>query len=75
MSNQNSNKTRLIISIIVTVAGCVLACSSIIPNDYAKLLVVMVALGYGLFGIMKGLSHHNADETKEDAAGESSVKK
>lgn len=75
MSNQNSNKTRLIISIIVTVAGCVLACSSIIPNDYAKLLVVMVALGYGLFGIMKGLSHHNADEAKEDAAGGSSVKK
>ncbi len=75
MSNQNSNKTRLIISIIITIAGCVLACSSIIPNDYAKLLVVMAALGYGLFGIMKGLSHHSADEEKEDAASGSSEKK
>ncbi len=75
MSNQNSNKARLIISIIITIAGCVLACSSIIPNDYAKLLVVMIALGYGLFGIMKGLSHHNADEDKDEAAGEGKAKK
>lgn len=65
MSDKNSNKTRLIVSIIITIAGCVLACSSIIPNDYAKLLVVMLALGYGLFGIMKGLSHHNAEDTEE----------
>lgn len=75
MSNQNSDKTRLIISIIVTIAGCVLACSSIIPNDYAKLLVVMIALGYGLFGIMKGLSHHSADEDKDEAASEGKAKK
>lgn len=68
MSTKNSNKTRLIISIIITIAGCVLACSSIIPNDYAKLLVVMLALGYGLFGIMKGLSHHNAEGSEEETS-------
>ena len=55
MSTKKSNKTRIYVSVIITVVGCVLACSSIIPNDYLKLLVVMGALGYGLYGIMKGL--------------------
>ena len=49
------NKTSMYFYII-TIAGCVLACSSIIPNDYVKLIIVMGALGVGLFGIMKGLS-------------------
>ena len=47
MSTKKSNKTRIYVSVIITVVGCVLACSSIIPNDYLKLLVVMGALGYG----------------------------
>lgn len=50
------NKFSLYLYIIITLVGCVLACSSIIPNDYLKLVVVMVALGVGLFGIMKSLS-------------------
>lgn len=50
------NKLSLYLYIIITLVGCVLACSSIIPNDYLKLVVVMVALGVGLFGIMKSLS-------------------
>lgn len=62
MSTKKSNKTRIYLSIIVTIIGCVLACSSIIPNDYLKLLVVMVALGYGLYGIMKGLSNTSVEE-------------
>lgn len=62
MSTNKSNKTRLYLSVIITIIGCVLACSSIIPNDYLKLLVVMLALGYGLFGIMKGLSNSGAVE-------------
>lgn len=52
-----SNKFNLWLSIIVTIIGCVLACSSIIPNDYVKLIVVLFALGFGLFGIMKSLSN------------------
>ena len=65
MSTKKSNKTRIYLSIIITIIGCVLACSSIIPNDYVKLLVVMSALGYGLYGIMKGLS---SSEPTEEAA-------
>ncbi len=42
-----------------------MACTSIIPNEYVKLIVVMIALGYGLFGIMKGMSHHNSEEVAE----------
>ncbi len=62
MSTKKSNKTRIYLSVIITIIGCVLACSSIIPNDYLKLLVVMCALGYGLFGIMKGLSNSGSTE-------------
>lgn len=47
---------------MLTIAGCVLACSSIIPNDYLKLVIVMGALGVGLYGIMKGLSHSGSEE-------------
>lgn len=68
MSTKKSNKTRIYLSIIVTIIGCVLACTSIIPNDYLKLLVVMAALGYGLFGIMKGLS--NTSVAEEPVVGE-----
>lgn len=67
MSTNKSNKTRLYLSVIVTIIGCVLACSTIISNDYLKLLIVMASLGYGLFGIMKGLSNSS---TVEEAAVE-----
>lgn len=68
MSTNKSNKTRLYLSVIITIIGCVLACSTIIPNDYLKLLIVMASLGYGLFGIMKGLSNSSVAEeaTVED---------
>ncbi|KKB45706.1 MULTISPECIES: hypothetical protein [Parabacteroides] len=62
MSTKKSNKTRIYLSVIITIVGCVLACSSIIPNDYLKLLIVMGALGYGLYGIMKGLSGSGSAE-------------
>ena len=62
------NKFSIYIYIIITVIGCVLACSSIIPNDYLKLVIVMVALGAGLFGIMKSLS--NPSTTEETATDE-----
>lgn len=56
------NKSRIYISIAVTIIGCVLACSSIIPNDYLKLVIVMFALGGGLYGIMRGLSTPSTEE-------------
>lgn len=64
---QKSNKAQMWFSIVLILAGCVLACSSIIPNDYLKLVVVLVALGYGLYGIMKTLSS-SEEEEKEVAA-------
>ena len=54
--------------VVITIIGCVLACSSIIPNDYLKLVVVMGALGVGLYGIMKGLS--TPSTTEETASPE-----
>ena len=37
MSTKKSNKTRIYVSVIITVVGCVLACSSIIPNGLSQL--------------------------------------
>lgn len=57
MSTNKSSKLVIYFHILLTVAGCVLACSSIITNDYIKLVIVMGTLCVGLYGIMKGLSH------------------
>lgn len=62
MSTKKSNKTRIYLSIVITLIGCILACTSIIPNDYLKLVIVMGSLGYGLYGIMRGLSHPSSTE-------------
>lgn len=67
MSKKNSGKVRIYLYVILTIAGCVLACSSIITNDYLKLVVVMGTLCVGLYGIMKGLSQVGASE-EETAA-------
>lgn len=58
----NKSKSRIWFYIILTIIGCVLACSSIITNDYLKLLIVMSAMGFGLFGIMRGLSTPSSAE-------------
>lgn len=58
---KKSNKFNLLVSIVLILVGCVLACSSIIPNDYVKLIVVLAVLAYGLYGIMKALS--SSEET------------
>lgn len=62
------NKFSIYIYVVITIIGCVLACSSIVPNDYLKLVVVMGALGVGLYGIMKGLS--TPSTTEETASPE-----
>lgn len=56
------NKFSIYIYIIITIIGCILACSSIIPNDYLKLVIVMGSLGVGLYGIMKALSTPSTTE-------------
>lgn len=65
MSKNKSAKTRIYIYVLLTIAGCVLACSTIIPNDYLKLIIVMGTLCIGLYGIMRSLSHPsgNTEET------------
>lgn len=65
--SRKSNKTNLIISIILILVGCVLACSNIISNDYIKLVAVIASLAYGLFGLMKSLGSADEEETNECA--------
>ena len=57
MATKNKKMT-IWFSIFVTIVGCVLACSSIIPNDYIKLLIVLLTLGGG----MKSLSNEVESE-------------
>ena len=63
-THKKSNKYSIYLYVLLTIVGCVLACSNIITNDYLKLVVVMGALIFGLFGIMKGLS--TSTETAEE---------
>ena len=63
-THKKSHKYGIYLYVLLTIAGCVLACSNIIPNDYIKLGVVMSVLCCGLYGIMKGLSHPT--ETAEE---------
>ena len=63
-THKKSHKQGIYLYVLLTIVGCVLACSNIIPNDYLKLVVVMGALLFGLFGIMKSLSTSN--ETAEE---------
>ena len=56
---------RIFIFVLLTICGCVLACCSIIPNDYIKLVVVMGSLCVGLYGIMKGLSSTGTSSEEE----------
>ena len=62
------NKLRIYIYLVITIIFFLIACSSIIPNDYLKLVVVMGALGVGFYGIMKGLS--TPSTTEETASPE-----
>lgn len=61
-TNNTSKKYVTYLYILLTIAGCILACSTLIPNDYLKLVVVMGSLMVGLYGIMKGLSHNESEE-------------
>ncbi len=62
MAKNKSDKYRIYLFVLITIIGCVLACSSIITNDYLKLVIVMVTLCVGLFGVMKALSKSHQDD-------------
>ena len=64
MTTKKSHKYGIYLYVLLTIVGCVLACSNIISNDYLKLVVVMGALCFGLYGLMKGLS--TPSETAEE---------
>lgn len=64
MTTKKSHKYGIYLYVLLTIVGCVLACSNIISNDYLKLVVLMGALCFGLYGIMKGLS--TPSETAEE---------
>lgn len=55
MATKRSKKS-VYLYILLIVLGTVFAFSSIITNDFLKLLIVMITLCVGLFGVMKGLS-------------------
>ena len=65
MTTKKSHNFGIYLYVLLTIVGCVLACSNIITNDYLKLVVVMGALLFGLFGIMKGLSTSNETAEKQ----------
>lgn len=47
---------------LLAIVGCVVACSSLISNDYAKLAIVMGLLFGGIYGLMRCL-----DSEKKEA--------
>ncbi len=65
MATNKSTKVRIYLYIILTIGSCVLACSSIISNDYLKLVLVMGTLSVGLYGIMKNLSNPSTSNEEE----------
>ena len=56
MAKNKAGNIRIYIYVLLTIAGCVIACSSLITNDYLKLAVVLGTLCIGLYGIMRSLS-------------------
>ncbi len=61
MATKNS-KLYFSLYIALIIIGCVLACSSLISNNYLKLFLVMASLCVGIYGIMKGLSSQATEE-------------
>ena len=66
MSAKNSSKFKVYFFILLTILGCVLACTSLIPNDYLKLVVVMGSLLVGIYGISKSLGSAVTNDSEEE---------
>lgn len=65
MATNNSSKFKTYFYIALTIIGCILACSSVIPNVYLKLVVVIASLIVGIYGISKGLSKSESNESSK----------
>jgi predicted membrane channel-forming protein YqfA (hemolysin III family) len=63
METKQKNKLLKILYILLMIAGCVLACSTIISNDYLKVAIVLVTITTGLFGFMKSLGGSPEENT------------
>ena len=66
MSAKNSSKFKVYFFILLTILGCVLACTSLIPNDYLKLVDVMGSLLVGIYGISKSLGRAVTNDSEEE---------
>jgi hypothetical protein len=64
MDTKKRKKLDLTVNILLIAAGCILACSTLIPNDYVKLLVVLACLCAGLYRILKAMGQ--SEDTEED---------
>ena len=65
MATNNSSKFKTYFYVALTILGFILACSSVIPNVYLKLVVVMASLIIGIYGISKSLSKSESKESSE----------
>lgn len=54
MSTNNSSKRyKIAFYALLTVLGCVVACTRIIPDDFIKFMIVIIALLVGVYGLIK----------------------
>jgi uncharacterized membrane protein HdeD (DUF308 family) len=65
METKQKNRLLKFLYILLIIAGCVLACSTIISNDYLKVAIVLATICTGLFGIMKSIGS-SSEEDRED---------
>lgn len=66
MGSNKSKKSQLLLCLILTIVGLVVACGNFIPNDYIKFGVTLVCLCIGIFGTFSALgqSGNTNEETK-----------
>ena len=61
-----NKKYNLWFSLFLIIAGSVFAFSSLITNEYLKLVVVFATWVYGFYGIMKSLSNPSEEDVACD---------
>ncbi|MDR1676250.1 MAG: hypothetical protein LBR86_07270 [Tannerella sp.] len=66
METKQKNKLLKFLYILLIIAGCVLACSTLISNDYLKVAIVLATICTGLFGIMKSVGSSSEENTDEE---------
>lgn len=56
MSTNKKNKFSICVYLVITIIGCVLVSSSIVPSEYLKLVIVIGPITVGMYGIVRGFS-------------------